>query len=105
MLSNAQAARRILTGASPCIADVREILDDIIEQDKRAGEVIQRIRRILKKDQFDWAPVDLNTIVRDVIGLLMNQAALGGVRLESTLDRRLPRVRATGCSSSRSCST
>jgi two-component system, LuxR family, sensor kinase FixL len=93
VLSNAQAARRILTGASPCIADVREILDDIIEQDKRAGEVIQRIRRILKKDQFDWAPVDLNVIVRDVVGLLINQAALGGVRLASALDPRLPRVR------------
>jgi signal transduction histidine kinase len=93
VLSNAQAARRILTGASPCIADVREILDDIIEQDKRAGEVIQRIRRILKKDQFDWVPVDLNEIIRDVISLLGNQAALGGVRLASTLDPRLPRVR------------
>ena len=93
VLSNAQAARRILTGASPCIADVREILDDIIEQDKRAGEVIQRIRRILKKDRFDWAPVDLNVLVRDVVSLLGNQAALGGVKLASSLDPRLPCVR------------
>jgi len=93
VLSNAQAARRILTGASPCIADVREILDDIIEQDKRAGEVIQRIRRILKKDRFDWAPVDLNSLVRDVVDLLGHQAALGGVKLVPSLDSRLPRVR------------
>ena len=93
VLSNAQAARRILTGASPCIADVREILDDIIEQDKRAGEVIQRIRRILKKDRFDWAPVDLNGLIGDVVQLLGNQAALGGVKLVSSLDPRLPRVR------------
>jgi C4-dicarboxylate-specific signal transduction histidine kinase len=93
VLSNAQAARRILTGASPCIADVQEILDDIIEQDKRAGEVIQRIRRILKKDRFDWAPVDLNVLVRDVVDLLGHQAAIGGVKLASSLDPRLPRVR------------
>jgi len=93
VLSNAQAARRILTGASPCIADVREILDDIIEQDKRAGEVIQRIRRILRKDRFEWASVDLNALVRDVIQLLGNQAALGGVKLASSLDPRLPCVR------------
>ena len=92
VLSNAQAARRILTGASPCIADVREILDDIIEQDKRAGEVIQRIRRILKKDRFEWAPVDLNGLVVDVLHLLSSQAALGGVKLVSTLASRLPRV-------------
>jgi two-component system, LuxR family, sensor kinase FixL len=93
VLSNAQAARRILTGASPCIADVREILDDIIEQDKRAGEVIQRIRRILKKERFDWAPVDLNGLICDVLHLLSNQAALGGVKLVSSLDPRLPCVR------------
>jgi C4-dicarboxylate-specific signal transduction histidine kinase len=93
VLSNAQAARRILTGASPCLADVRDILDDIIEQDKRAGEVIQRIRRILKNERFDWAPVDLNGLVRDVIHLLSNQAALAGVKLASSLDARLPRVR------------
>jgi two-component system, LuxR family, sensor kinase FixL len=93
VLSNAQAARRILSGASPCIADVREILDDIIEQDKRAGEVIQRIRRILKKERFDWGPVDLNGLVRDVLHLLGNQAALGGVRLATSLDPRLPCVR------------
>ena len=93
VLSNAQAARRILAGASPCLDDVREILDDIIEQDKRAGEVIQRIRRILKKEEFDWLPVDLNAIVADVFGLLDNQAALGGVKLVSTLEPQLPRVR------------
>ena len=93
VLSNAQAARRILTGPSPCIADVREILDDIIDQDKRAGEVIQRIRRILKKDRFDWAPVDLNGLVRDVASLLGSQAALGGVKLDASLDPRLPCVR------------
>ena len=55
--------------------------------------MIQRIRRILKKDQFDWAPVDLNVLVRDVVRLLGNQAALGGVTLASSLDPRLPRVR------------
>ena len=102
VLSNAQAARRILTGASPCIADVREILDDIIEQDKRAGEVIQRIRRILKKDQFDWAAVDLNVLVRDVVRLLGNQAALGGVTLgrvarsAAPVRARRPRAAAAG---------
>ena len=93
VLSNAQAARRILTGTSPSLADLREILDDIIEQDKRAGEVIQRIRRLLKKEEFDWVPVDLNAIVTDVVGLLDNQAALRGVKLVSTLDPQLPHVR------------
>jgi C4-dicarboxylate-specific signal transduction histidine kinase len=92
VLSNAHAARRILAGASPCIADLREILDDIIEQDKRAGEIIHRLRGLLTHEQVEWAPVELNVLVRDVVRLLSDQAALGGVTIASSLDPRLPCV-------------
>jgi C4-dicarboxylate-specific signal transduction histidine kinase len=93
VLSNAHAARRILAGASPCIADLREILDDIIEQDKRAGEIIHRVRGLLSHGQVDPLPVDLNVLVRDVIRLLNHEAALGGVTIASSLDPDLPCVR------------
>jgi two-component system, LuxR family, sensor kinase FixL len=93
VLSNAQAARRMLMCESPALTDVREILDDIIEQDKRAGEVLQRIRRLLKKERFDWAPLDLNVLIRDVIRLLAGQAALGRVSVVSDLTPELPAVR------------
>jgi C4-dicarboxylate-specific signal transduction histidine kinase len=93
VLSNAQAARRIMMAPAPALDEVREILDDIIEQDKRAGDVIQRIRRVLRKEQFDWRPLDLNALVRDVVHLLGNQATLGGVAITSTLLADLPPVR------------
>jgi signal transduction histidine kinase len=93
VLSNAQAARRIMMGPAPALDEVREILDDIIDQDKRAGDVIQRIRRVLRKEQFDWRPLDFNALIRDVIHLLSNQATLGGVSITSTLLADLPPVR------------
>ena len=94
ILTNAQAALRYLARERVDLDEVRDIVGDIVEDDKRAGEVIQRIRRILKKDRFDWAPRrSQRRSFATSSSLLGNQAALGGVKLASSLDPRLPRVR------------
>ncbi len=49
ILSNAQAAQRFMARDDIDLDEVREILADIVEQDKRAGEVIRRLRLLLKK--------------------------------------------------------
>src|SRR5262249_42715975 len=49
ILSNAQAARRFLAQDGGNIEEVREILEDIAAADRRAGEVIHRIRLLLRK--------------------------------------------------------
>ena len=49
ILSNAQAAQRLLARAPSDLAMVGEILDDIVTDDLRAGEVIARLRALLKK--------------------------------------------------------
>jgi C4-dicarboxylate-specific signal transduction histidine kinase len=76
ILSNAQAACRFLSGKSPDLAEVRECLADIISDDKRAGEVIKRLRALLKKGEFQASVVDLNEVVRDVIRLVGHDALL-----------------------------
>ena len=48
ILANAQAARQLLE-ASRIHDEIREILSDIVEEDKRAGEVIRRLRELLRK--------------------------------------------------------
>lgn len=93
VLSNAQAARRLLTGNSVGAAELREILDDIIEQDKRAGDVIQGMRRIMKKDQFEWVALDMRALVTDVVHLLAHQAAWHGVLLLTEFGSGQPKVR------------
>ena len=60
ILANAQAARRILGVGPRCADEVPEILADIIEEDKRAGEVIRRLRDLLRKGEPEHAPLDLN---------------------------------------------
>ena len=72
ILSNAQAAQRFLAGDNPNLVEVREILADIVEDDKRAGEVIRRLRALLKKGEVQHGPLDINNVVDDVLRLTRN---------------------------------
>ena len=93
VLSNAQALRRVLKRDGPLSPLVSEMLDDIISEDRRAGEVIQRMRRLVKKERFDWVPLDLNAIVHDVTRMMAHEAANAGVRLQMELAAGLPATR------------
>lgn len=93
ILANAQAARRLLGAGQPDLDEVRDSLDDIVEDDKRAGEVIRRMRALLKKEEFRPEPVDLNDVVRVVKRLLAQDAARRGVVLTTELGADLPPVR------------
>jgi signal transduction histidine kinase len=51
ILSNAQAAQRLLTHENPDIKELREILDDIVSADIRAADVIKKLRTILSRGE------------------------------------------------------
>ena len=90
ILSNAQAAARFLSGASPDLKPVRECLIDIVVDDKRAGEVIRKLRALLKKGEFQATLVDLNEVVHEVIRLLGHDALLRKVSVKFEPLARLP---------------
>src|SRR5213596_3060711 len=72
ILSNAQAAQRFLAHADVDLDEVRDILNDIVTQDQRAGDVIYRLRLLLKKGELQehCDHVDLNEVIRDVVNLM-----------------------------------
>jgi signal transduction histidine kinase len=82
VLFNAQAAKRLLARAQPDLGELRACLADIISDDQRAGEVILRMRRLLKKTDFVGGPLALNGLVADTIGLVANEALLQAVTIE-----------------------
>ena len=53
ILTNAETAQAILKSPSPDIAELNEIVDDILRDDRRASEVIRRMRSLLKKAPFE----------------------------------------------------
>src|SRR5262249_8639645 len=66
ILNNAQAACRFLAMEPPNLAEVREALLDIVDDDQRAGKIIQQLQRLGKKGPLERTPLDLNTLVQQV---------------------------------------
>jgi signal transduction histidine kinase len=92
IVSNAQAAHRLLAAGAPDVAELREALQDIVADSRRAGEVIGRIRALLQKRQPERAPLDLNEAIREVAVLLRHQLTRKGVTLALDLAADLPAV-------------
>jgi C4-dicarboxylate-specific signal transduction histidine kinase len=93
ILSNAQAARRLLAAAPPDLAEAGLALDDIIADDRRASDVIVRMREFLRKDTGRLEDVDLNAVIGDVARLVSSDAIIRNVELKLKLDRRPALVR------------
>ncbi len=79
ILSNAQAAVRFLAHAQPDLSEVREILADIVSEDKRAGEVIRRLRLLLKKGEVQPLPLNVNEVVQEVLKLVRSDLVNRGI--------------------------
>jgi phosphoglycerate-specific signal transduction histidine kinase len=87
------------------LQELGEILSDIQRDDQRTGEVIERLRSLLKKTPFELENVDVNDLVAEAVELLSGTAIARKVGLKSFLASvRLP-SRATESSFNRSSST
>jgi signal transduction histidine kinase len=74
ILTNAETAGAILDSANPDIAELKDIVKDILQDDRRASEVIRRMRSLLKKAPFELKEFDLNDLVRDSVEFLSTLA-------------------------------
>jgi two-component system, LuxR family, sensor kinase FixL len=93
ILSNAQAAQRLLAVDTANLEEVREILRDIVTDDKRAGDIIHRLSGLIKKGDLEFGPLDLNEIVGEVTWLVKSDAILRNVSLSLEFADDLPKVR------------
>ncbi len=93
ILSNAQAARWLLAKDEVDVAQLSEIMDDIVRDDKRAGEVIHRLRSMLQKREHpEGEPIDINAVAEDVARLLYSESTARKVHVALNLSRGLPPV-------------
>ena len=94
ILSNAQAAQRFLADDNVDLDEVREILDDIVTQDQRAGDVIHSLRLMLKKGELQehCDDVDLNEVILDVVNLMRSDLINRNVTLDTNLAQKLPAI-------------
>ncbi|MGE5304498.1 MAG: sensor histidine kinase [Alphaproteobacteria bacterium] len=93
ILSNAQAALRFMAANSPDLGEIREILKEIVQDNSRASEIIRRIRALVKKEDLEFVPVDVASIVADVMLLVHSDAVLQNVQISFEASSDLPPVR------------
>ena len=89
---NAEAALNWLGRASPGLEEVRQCLKYIIKDAIRAGDVIRRIRDLIKKapPRKDW--VDINEAIQEVIELTHGEAVKYGASVHMAFKDGLPLV-------------
>jgi signal transduction histidine kinase len=83
ILTNAETAQSMLMSTRPDIDELKNIVDDIIQDDRRASEVIRRMRSLLRKAPFEQKNLDLNELVRETVEFLSALAVGRKVELGS----------------------
>jgi PAS domain S-box-containing protein len=91
-VSNAQAGLRWLTREPPDLGEVRQALAHIVQDGKRAGDVVGRIRDLIKKRPSREDRFDINAAIREVIELTRGEAVKTGVAVRTDLADLLPLI-------------
>jgi PAS domain S-box-containing protein len=94
ILSNAQAAQQFLKEDVFDVNELRQVLTEIVAEDKRAGEVIRHVRLLFRKGEVGqhFENLDINEVVQDVLKLMRNDLANQGVTVQTELAENLPAV-------------
>ena len=90
ILRNAEAAEIFLQGERPNLEEVRAILTDIRRDDKRAGNVIDHMRSLFKRQRLATGTLDLKDMIEDTIAMARPDAAARQVRLKVEVPPHLP---------------
>jgi C4-dicarboxylate-specific signal transduction histidine kinase len=85
ILTNAETAQEILKSPSPDIVELNEIVNDIVRDDRRASEVIRRMKSLLTKAPFELKSIDLNDVARETVEFLSTLAVARKVELTSSI--------------------
>ena len=84
ILTNTETAELILSSPSLDLSELKEILADIKRDDRRASEVIHRVRSFLTRAPFETKNIDINDTMREVFDFLSVQASARNVALYLT---------------------
>jgi PAS domain S-box-containing protein len=91
-VTNAHAALRWLSAQRPDLEEVRLALGRIVENGNRAGEVISRIRALIKKAPPRKDSMAINDAIREVVALTHGEAMKNGVSVRTQLADGLPPI-------------
>jgi PAS domain S-box-containing protein len=86
ILSNAEAGLLFMAGGNPDLEEIREILTDIVQDDKRAGAVVGGLRDLLRRKETRREIIDLADTIRRMIEMLHSELLDKQVQLQLHLE-------------------
>jgi two-component system, LuxR family, sensor kinase FixL len=89
ILTNAQAGLRLISAGTHDTNEIREILEDIADADRRAAQVMERLRSLFRKGEVERQPLVLNQVISDAVSVVLNDASRRRVSIGLELDPRL----------------
>jgi len=92
IMVNAEAASQLLAGERPDLKEASEALHDIVADNKRAQEVVRRIRNLVKNAPSVPTRVDLSRVAAEAMKVVQADAAAKGVAIHLDLESGLPPV-------------
>jgi PAS domain S-box-containing protein len=92
IMANAQAALRMIAAPQPDLVELRETLSDIVSDDRRAGDVLRRLRALLTKEAPESKTLDIKSTMEDILQLVHSDIVMRRVALEVDLAPDLPPV-------------
>jgi PAS domain S-box-containing protein len=91
-ITNAHAALRWLGARPPDLEEVRQALGRIVNNAARAGDVIGRIRDLVRKAPPRKDGLEINEAIREVIALTRSEVVKNGVSVQTQLAQGLPLI-------------
>jgi len=92
IMHNAHAIDRMLRQKPVNLAEVRDAISDIIEDDSRVNDVIHHLRALLKKDNAEFGQVDMTLLIHKVLGLVRKELALHRIKPVVAIAQNFPPV-------------
>ena len=90
ILRNAEAAEVLLQSGQPDLEEVLAILADICRDDKRAGDVIDRMRTLFKRQSLKSSRLNLGDLVQDTVALARPDAEARQIQLTVQIPPQSP---------------
>jgi PAS domain S-box-containing protein len=92
ILCNVQAAQLLVAKEPPELDELNEILEEIANEDKHAGELIQRLRALLLRGEANLQRIGMDDLLTDVLTLVRGTVRERNVQIRTRIDEAIPSV-------------
>jgi PAS domain S-box-containing protein len=92
IITNGLACKRFLGFSPPDLDEVKDAVDEIVRDGRRASEVLKRIRAMSKNTAPERGQVDVNHAIAEVLALTRDELQRHRVAVQTDLRSKLPTI-------------